>query len=160
MIDMEGNDGKYSPGAGYNPEYEIGPGIIRTLEVPEIIKSFSPKTIYLAGKITGDKNYRQKFREAEEALSTDGSIVLSPTVLPQGFNWDAYMRMTQVMMSECCVVAFLPDWEESEGAKVEMEEAKKQKKEIIFLKRVPFGFDIDDDKYIPGNTVIFYKRVM
>lgn len=68
------------------------------------------KRIYLAGKITGDPNYRAKFMAAQRFLEHKGYIVLSPAVLPsEGFTWEAYIRMSQAMLTECDAICFLPD---------------------------------------------------
>lgn len=42
--------------------------------------------IYIAGKITGDENYREKFAKAQAELEKDGHIVLNPSVLPEGLT--------------------------------------------------------------------------
>lgn len=90
------------------------------------------KTVYLAGKITGDRGYRIKFREAKKTLEATGLIVISPTCLPpKGFSWEAYMRMTAAMLDECDAVCFLPDWTFSRGAILEFQRAMRTGKEII-----------------------------
>lgn len=44
------------------------------------------KTVYLAGKITGDPFYRSKFYEAQKKLEEGGFIVVNPALLPsEGF---------------------------------------------------------------------------
>ena len=48
------------------------------------------KTVYLAGKITGDPFYRSKFYEAQKKLEEGGFIVVNPALLPsEGFTWEA-----------------------------------------------------------------------
>ena len=87
------------------------------------------KTVYLAGKITGDPFYRSKFYEAQKKLEEGGFIVVNPALLPaEGFTWEAYMRMAGAMLNECAEVCFLPDWTESRGAKYEFGEAVAQNK--------------------------------
>lgn len=91
------------------------------------------KTLFLSGKITGDKNYKAKFAAAEKALTDAGYIVINPALLPsEGFEWEAYMRITLAMMKECEIVCFLPDWEYSRGAEIEYLEAHKCGKKILF----------------------------
>ena len=75
--------------------------------------------IYLAGKITGDENYREKFREQEERLREEGHIVLNPAALPGGLKNEEYARICAAMMSVADCVGFLPDWQDSPGANVE-----------------------------------------
>lgn len=92
------------------------------------------KTVYLAGKITGDPFYRSKFYEAQKKLEEGGFIVVNPALLPsEGFTWEAYMRMAGAMLNECAEVCFLPDWTESRGAKFEFGEAVAQKKPFFFF---------------------------
>lgn len=92
------------------------------------------KTIYLAGEITGDPNYKAKFKRAEkEFRERYGYIVLSPAVLPEGFEYSAYMRMTAAMLSECEAVCFLPGWEDSPGARAELRQAVKEEKYIFYF---------------------------
>lgn len=68
------------------------------------------KTLYLAGKITGDPFYRSKFYEAQKKLEEGGFIVVNPALLPsEGFTWEAYMRMAGAMLNECEAACFLPD---------------------------------------------------
>lgn len=42
--------------------------------------------VYIAGKITGDPNYREKFQQAADELKGGGHVVMNPAVLPDGFN--------------------------------------------------------------------------
>ena len=91
------------------------------------------KTVYLAGKITGDAGYREKFQRAQEAMEMAGFVVLSPTCLPDdGFTYKAYMRMTTAMLLECDAVCMLPDWKDSPGAFCEYARAQREGKEILF----------------------------
>lgn len=97
-------------------------------------KTMQKKTVYLAGKITGDPFYRSKFYEAQKKLEEGGFIVVNPALLPsEGFTWEAYMRMAGAMLNECAEVCFLPDWTESRGAKYEFGEAVAQKKPFFFF---------------------------
>ena len=51
------------------------------------------RTLYLAGKITGDPYYFTKFYNAQKKLEEGGFIVVNPALLPaEGFTWEAYMR--------------------------------------------------------------------
>lgn len=75
--------------------------------------------IYIAGKITGDKNYKRKFKEAEILLREAGHVAISPAVLPDGMTSADYMRICFAMIDTADAVWFLPDWKQSKGAQLE-----------------------------------------
>ena len=75
--------------------------------------------IYIAGKITGDRKYRAKFREAAKGMETLGHVVLNPAILPAGLEERDYMRITLAMLEAADLAVFLPDYQESAGAMIE-----------------------------------------
>jgi len=75
--------------------------------------------IYISGKITGDRRYKTKFKEAERKLAATGHIVINPAVLPLGLSEADYMRIDFAMMEAADVVLFLPDYQDSKGAMLE-----------------------------------------
>lgn len=75
--------------------------------------------IYISGAISSDPDYKAKFAAAEAALVGKGHLVMNPAILPQGFTWEDYMTVALAMQSVCDATLFLPDWNESKGAKVE-----------------------------------------
>lgn len=74
---------------------------------------------YIAGKISGDNDYRAKFNQAKNKLEELEYIVLNPEELPEGLKPADYMEICFSMIRCADVVAFLPDWEESRGATLE-----------------------------------------
>ena len=82
-------------------------------------KECKPVKIYIAGKITGDRKYRAKFREAAKALEALGHVVLNPAILPAGLEELDYMRITLAMLEASDLAVFLPDYRESAGAMIE-----------------------------------------
>ena len=93
-------------------------------------------TVYLAGKITGDPEYKQKFEAACRELERAGYIVLNPAMLPEtGFEYAAYIRISTAMMDECAQVCFLPDWKYSNGAMYEYGRAAAQGKPFFFFEQ-------------------------
>jgi hypothetical protein len=87
--------------------------------------------VYLLGKITGDKDYRRKFAVAEEKLKRLGYKVMSPAILPDGWEYDSYIRISAAMLGECGTICLLPDWTESRGAVMEFDTAVDRNMEII-----------------------------
>lgn len=75
--------------------------------------------IYIAGKITGDPNYKDKFQRAEKLLVSQGHIVLNPAILPEGMQPKDYMDICFAMIRAADQVVFIPDCFESEGARLE-----------------------------------------
>lgn len=77
--------------------------------------------LYIAGKITGDPDYKAKFEAAAEEYKKNGYIVLCPSWMPQGLQPADYMRMCFAMIDTADVVAFLPGFSKSPGARLEAE---------------------------------------
>lgn len=75
--------------------------------------------IYIAGKITGDPDYRAKFADAQRQIEAQGHIVLNPATLPEGMEPKDYMRICFAMIDAADEVWFLPDALFSKGAHIE-----------------------------------------
>lgn len=75
--------------------------------------------IYIAGKISGDGNYKEKFKSYAEPFEKKGAIILNPAELPEGMSHADYMSICIPMIYAADLVIFLPDWEDSAGAMVE-----------------------------------------
>lgn len=95
--------------------------------------------IYIAGKITGDKDYRQKFRQAQERLEREGHVVLNPEEQPQGMTPADYMRICFAMIDCADEVAFLPDWTQSKGAQLERQYCQYVGKPVSVLEDMEDG---------------------
>ena len=98
--------------------------------------------IYLAGKITGDSNYKEKFKRYELYYGLQGYTVLNPAVLPESeeLTWQDYMDICKVMLSKADTIAMLPDYKDSKGALQELQWAVEQGKNIIFQKQHIFRY--------------------
>ncbi len=96
-----------------------------------------PMKVYLAGKITGDQDYRLKFLKARQKLERDGYVVISPAVLPDRLTSADYMRICFSMIDCADAVAFLPDWKQSPGTRLEHEYCAYTRKTRIF----PWGYE-------------------
>lgn len=90
--------------------------------------------IYIAGKITGDKNYKRKFAKAERALKKKVHSVMNPAWLKEygEFGWIDYMGISGAMQQTCEAVYFLPGWEESKGANIEHRCAMQLGQKVFF----------------------------
>lgn len=71
--------------------------------------------IYIAGKITGDPKYRDRFREEAERLEGLGHIVLNPAELPEGMSKAEYMRICFAMIDCADTVFLLPIGRAAQG---------------------------------------------
>ena len=95
--------------------------------------------IYIAGKITGERNYLRNFENAEFGLRSKyrslNAVILNPTVLPKGLEHHEYIHICYAMIDVANKVYFLPDWKESKGATMEHEYAKGKGKVVGYFKK-------------------------
>lgn len=89
--------------------------------------------VYIAGRITGDPRYREKFAEAEAALREVGHIPLNPAVLPEGMEAEDYMRICTAVLDSADAIGLLGDWADSPGAKLELHYADYVGKKTVDL---------------------------
>lgn len=89
--------------------------------------------VYIAGPITNDPDYKDKFYDAEQALRYEGHTILNPSELPRGLTNADYMRIDLAMIDVADVVAFLPGWEESQGASLEHAYCQYISKQTMYL---------------------------
>ena len=103
-------------------------------------------TIYIAGPMAGDPDYKTKFDAAESYLLWKGWIVLNPAVLPEGLMPDAYLPICLAMVDAADALVTLKGSEDSNGANIEKAYAKYQKK-IVYngLEEVPLLKEDESD---------------
>ena len=76
--------------------------------------------VYISGKITGDADYKKKFKNAENILESAGFEVFNPAEQEDtGKSWTWYMRKDIAGLMECDAIFLLKDQEESRGARLE-----------------------------------------
>ena len=75
--------------------------------------------VYIAGKITGDPEYRKKFKAAATDIARGSHIPLNPADLPKGMRPKDYMCICFAMIDVADLVVFLPDAKDSAGARLE-----------------------------------------
>lgn len=90
---------------------------------------------YLAGKISGNPNYKRDFAEAKKVVAKMGQdcSILSPAILPEGMSKADYMRICFAMVDSADCVILLPNASESEGAMLEKKYAKYIGKTVLKL---------------------------
>ncbi len=92
--------------------------------------------IYIAGKITGlDRaGVDRKFAEAAQKLSAEGHEVFVPTVLPyyEDVAHDDYIHVCYAIIDICDAVYMLADWQQSKGARMEMQYATEWRKQVLY----------------------------
>ena len=93
--------------------------------------------VYLSGQISGldFEVVKDLFQNAREHLESYGYGVVSPldNGLPIESEWHDHMLADLRILSECEAIAMLPNWEKSEGAKIELAFAKKMQLKILIL---------------------------
>lgn len=77
--------------------------------------------IYIAGKITGDPEYRKKFACAARQVEEFGHIALNPAELPEGLKPEEYMRICFAMLDAADEMWYLADAADSPGAFLEVQ---------------------------------------
>ncbi len=90
------------------------------------------KKVYIAGKITGQDNFKEIFKNAEKRFIEQGFLVMNPAELPSGFDYEDYMKVCFAMIDVCDGVHFLDNWQDSEGAKREYNYALANNKTLSF----------------------------
>lgn len=97
--------------------------------------------VYLAGKVSGDSGYREKFLNGENHVRLligdeqgKGVKVINPAEeCPTHWGWWRCMAHLLPLLAGSEFVAMLPDWKESRGARIEHLTARILNKTIIYI---------------------------
>lgn len=93
------------------------------------------KKVYISGKITGTKDYMERFAEVEKKLTEQGYSVINPAkvnaMLPQDTEYDDYMKMSFTMLEMCDMIYMMNGWSTSNGACMEYDKARELGKEVM-----------------------------
>ena len=103
--------------------------------------------IYIAGKITGDPMYKERFRRAERFFSEQGDVVLNPAVLPDGMRPADYMMICIPMIFAADWIVFLPNYNLSRGAKIEYALSEYIGKQMVFVSQWPEFMEVWDEPF-------------
>jgi len=92
------------------------------------------KTVYICGPMRGRPDLgRGAFRQAEARLRELGYHVINPAVLPIDLPWRVYMPICLAMCREADMIAPLPGWTRSSGARLEMDYARQTGKHVFWF---------------------------
>ena len=76
--------------------------------------------VFLSGPMTGIPEFNYPaFNQAAEQLRALGYEVENPAENPEQDSWEAYMRLALIQLLQCDIVAQLPGWQDSRGARME-----------------------------------------
>lgn len=93
-------------------------------------------TIFISGKVTGEDRSHciAKFDHAQKMLEAEGYKVINPLVIvPENSQWDDAMHICLDALSQADGMLQLPCWGNSEGAKMENNDAIEHGIEIVPL---------------------------
>ena len=92
--------------------------------------------VYISGPITKDKNFYNKFIEAEKQLKEAGCEVVNPArigaMLPKSFTHGEFMDIDYVLIQKCDAIYMLKGWNTSSGAKNELNYAREHGLKTLF----------------------------
>lgn len=91
--------------------------------------------IYIAGAITNNKDYKEDFMMAERRLKKLGHAVINP-VKNLGFTYKDYIDMGLNELSKCDAICLLDNYDESQGAMLEVMYAETVGIKILFMKEM------------------------
>lgn len=89
------------------------------------------KKIYIAGKVTGlpKEEVIEKFAAMQKKIENLGFEAVNPIEIVKDFNtpWNQAMRLCIAALTLCDAIVLLPDWMNSNGAKIEWDISKQLK---------------------------------
>lgn len=92
--------------------------------------------IYIAGPITGHKDFMERFAAAENKLRAAGHETINPAKLnlmvPDTYTQQEYMKIYIPLLDTCEAVFCLKGWGLSKGANQEVAHAMETGKTIMF----------------------------
>ncbi len=85
----------------------------------------SKETVYIAGAISSDPNYKEKFRKAQEKIEAMKFRVLSPTFIKEGLNYEDYFPLCYGMIDEANYIVII-DYSKGVGREIQYIEDVKE----------------------------------
>ena len=92
------------------------------------------KKCYIAGKITGTTDFKERFAKAEQEVAYMGLCPVNPVTLPHEHDksWNSYMKECISALMGCGAIYMLQGWLHSDGARLERSIADSVGMEIYF----------------------------
>ena len=90
---------------------------------------------YISGAITGCKDYRNKFEEAQHFLVGRGDTLINPCILNDALpslSYEDYMKIDYLLIDMCDTIFMLDGWQSSKGANAEIAYAKSLGKRVEY----------------------------
>lgn len=98
----------------------------------------SKKRVYISGRVSGLplETAKQAFSAKEHALNDAGFEAVNPLrlgleALGEEAAWEVYMAFDVDLLMTCEAIAMLEGWEKSQGARLELEIAKRHGFEVM-----------------------------
>lgn len=101
----------------------------------ELSEKIRDKKIYLSGPITGVKNYKGLFLFTSKLVKMcDASQVFNPALqIPDSLGYEEAMKRCIRALTDHDAIVMLPDWNVSQGSKVEHEVARACGMDVIYF---------------------------
>lgn len=92
--------------------------------------------VYISGAITGTNDFMERFKAAEDRLTSKGMGVINParvnSCMPKNTTYEEYMGVGLYLLDMCEAIYMLDGWRESCGANREYGYALAKGKKILF----------------------------
>ena len=89
--------------------------------------------LFISGKITGDNNFKAKFKETQDKLISQGYRVLNPCWIDAeiaDLEHSEYLHIDFAMIDIADTIYMLSDWQDSTGARMEYDYAVRSGKKV------------------------------
>lgn len=91
--------------------------------------------VYISGKITGNKNYKEDFLKAEHWLKLNGYKPINPSKLCDVFpklTYEQFLAIDYKLIELADAIFMLDGWQKSKGACAELSYAKSLGKKVLY----------------------------